>query len=146
MPTQTSTAPEQAFTARFPDERDVVVLAVPQRLQAAWAANDADAFAAVFTADGSLLLDDEQFTDRQQIRAYMAAAFDGGYRGARVTGWPLSVDHLADGVAMVVTEGGILLDGETELSLDRHIRASWVVVRRDGEWLLLSHQTSPLKG
>jgi uncharacterized protein (TIGR02246 family) len=63
-----------------------------------------------------------------------------------VTGWPLSVTPLGDDVVMVLTQGGIMLAGETEVAPSREIRAIWIIVRRDGEWKLLSHQSSPLRG
>jgi len=58
------------------------VLAVPQLIQAAWAAGDADAFAAVFTDNGSLLMRENQLTSRAEIHAYMAAGFRGDRLGA----------------------------------------------------------------
>lgn len=158
MPTQTSSPSraseilaaagveeDHSFYGPFTGEDEKAVLTVPQRIQAAWAANDADVFADIFTDNGSLLMQDEQLTSREQIRAFMRAGFEGPYRGARVTGWPLSVKFLADGVALVITEGGILLDGDTDLAPDRHIRATWVIVAGDGGWALLSHQSSPVR-
>lgn len=135
-----------SFYRSFTAEEQKAVLTVPQRIVAAWAANDADVFAEVFTDDGSLLMQDNQLTSKEDIRAYMAAGFEGVYRGARVTGWPLSVTPLGDDVVMVLTQGGIMLAGETEVAPSREIRAIWIIVRRDGEWKLLSHQSSPLRG
>lgn len=128
-----------------PDEK--AVLTVPMRIQAAWAANDADAFADAFAQNGSLLIRDEQLTSREDIRRFMADAFRGAYRGARVKGWPIEVTFLSDAVAMVVTEGGILMPGQTEIAPTSLIRATWVIVRRpDGTLELMSHQSSPIKG
>ncbi len=111
--------------------------------------NDADEFAGVFTDNGSLLMQDEQLTNREQIRAYMRAGFDGPLAGAPVKGWPLQVTFLAEDAedtAMVIAQGGIILDGETETAPERQIRATWIVVERDGEWSLLSHRSSPIRG
>ncbi|MFJ7219485.1 SgcJ/EcaC family oxidoreductase [Amycolatopsis sp. NPDC098790] len=139
-------AEDFSFYRGFTAEAEKAVLTVPQKIVAAWAANDADAFADVFTADGSLLMQDEQLVSRDEIRAHMAAGFDGPYAGARVTGFPLSVEFLSEDVAMVVTEGGILLAGDEDLDAKRAIRATWIIVERDGEWRLLSHQSSPIAG
>ena len=128
----------------FSSEREKAVLAVPQLIQAAWAANDADFFAGVFTANGSLLMREDQLTSRADIRAYMAAGFRGVYRGARVTGWPLAVRFLTPEVALAVTQGGILLAGEDTVDPTREIRATWVIVADGGTWRLLSHHSSPL--
>jgi uncharacterized protein (TIGR02246 family) len=130
-----------SFTAD--DER--AALTVPMRIQAAWASNDADAFAAVFAAEGSLLMREDQLTSREEIRSYMAAGFRGPFRGARVSGWPLAVTFPTDEVALIVTEGGIRLAGETSTAPERQIRATWIVVRLAGAWQLISHHSSPLR-
>jgi uncharacterized protein (TIGR02246 family) len=156
MSTQPATASEilasygieedTSFYRDFTDPRDRAALTVPLRITHAWATNDADEFADVFTENGSLLMQDEQLTSREQIRAYMKAGFEGGLRGAHVKGWPLQVKFLTDDTAMVITQGGIILDGETETAPERQIRATWIVTERDGGWALLSHQSSPIKG
>lgn len=133
-----------SFYRSFTSEDEKAVLTVPQRIQDGWRRNDADFFASHFVENGSLLMQDNQLTSREQIREYMAAGFESYFKGARVTGWPLAVRFLSDGVAMAVTEGGIILDGETEIAPSRRIRAVWVVVERDGEWKLFSHQSSPV--
>ncbi|OLF11296.1 SgcJ/EcaC family oxidoreductase [Actinophytocola xanthii] len=137
---------DHSFYREFTSEREKAVLTVPQRIQAAWLANDADAFAGVFAENGSLLMQDDQLTSAEEIRSYMGAGFQGPYRGAHVTGWPLQVDFLSEDAAMVITQGGIILDGESEIAPEREIRATWVIARQDGEWRLFSHQSSPIKG
>ncbi|MEV4462386.1 SgcJ/EcaC family oxidoreductase [Micromonospora echinofusca] len=130
------------FTA--PDEK--AALTACMRVQAAWAANDADAFAEVFTDNGSLLMQDNQLVSREEIREYMAQGFAGGLKGARVKGWPVEVKFLSEDVAMVVTEGGIIMAGETDIAAENLIRATWVIVRQpDGQVRLVSHQSSPVK-
>src|SRR5437763_9904928 len=47
---------DESYYRGFTSEDEKAVLTVPMRIQAAWAANDADAFAAVFTDNGSLLM------------------------------------------------------------------------------------------
>lgn len=137
-------AEDLSFNGPFTSLADRAALTVPVRIMAAWAANDADLFAETFTENGSLLMQDSQLTSRERIRAYMADGFKGPLQGAHVTGWPLSVTHLTDTVSMVVTQGGIILAGETEVAPEREIRATWIIVARDGRWRLLSHQSSPI--
>jgi uncharacterized protein (TIGR02246 family) len=137
-------AEDPGYYGAFTDEREKAVLAVPQLIQAAWAANDADMFARVFTADGSLLMREDQLTSQEEIRTYMAAGFRGAYKGARVTGWPLAVTFLNPEVAVAVTQGGIILAGEEAVEESRAIRATWVLVAQGGTWKLLSHHSSPL--
>lgn len=139
-------AEDPEFYGPFTGERERAVLTVPQLIRAAWAANDADFFADVFTDNGSLLMQDNQLMSREEIRAFMADGFKGPYRGARVEGWPLTFTSLSDDAAMVVTQGGIILAGESEIAPEREIRAVWVIVAQDGRWRLLSHQSSPIRG
>lgn len=134
------------FYRRFTSETEKAVLTVPQLIKAGWKKNDGDFFADIFVENGSLLMQDEQLTSREQIRTFMTAGFAGKYKGAQVDGWPLEVKFLADDVAFVVTQGGIILAGETEIHPTREIRAVWIIVRRGDVWKLMSHQSSPVKG
>lgn len=137
---------DPTYYREFTGADEKAALTVPMRIQAAWASNDADAFAGVFAENGSLLLGDRQLTSREEIRSYMAEAFAGGYRGAHVKGWPIEVTFLTEDVAMIVTEGGVIPAGRSELDPLDMIRATWIVVRRaDGTLELMSHQSSPVK-
>jgi uncharacterized protein (TIGR02246 family) len=125
----------------------VAVRGVPQRISAAWADNDADAFAAVFTEDATLILPgDIYLTSREQIRSVMAAGFAGPYRGTRVFGEPLSARFLGAGTAVVVTKGGVLAPGETEVAAERTIRATWVLTKQGSAWLIAAYQNTPVGG
>jgi len=140
-------AEDPSYYREFTGADEKAALTIGLRIQAAWAANDADAFADVFAENGSLLMRDEQLTSRAEIRSYMANGFAGPFRGAHVTGWPLEVQFLGDDVAFLVTQGGIVLPADDELLPEREIRAVWVIARRaPGELELLSHQSSPIKG
>ncbi len=134
---------DPSYYGPFQADWERAVLTVPMRIQDAWLTNDADAFARTFTADGRLLLGDNDLRGREAIRAHMAAAFRGAFRGAHVKGGPLGVCRVTDDVALVVTEGGIRMAGETETAPQRRINALWMVVRHDGGWQLQSHSSSP---
>ena len=138
---------DTSFYREFTSADERAVLTVPQRIQDAWLKNDADVFADVFTANGSLLLQDNQLTSQDEIRAYMRAGFSGPLKGAHVYGWPLEFKFLDENVAIAITEGGIIRAGESEIAPENQIRAVWVVVRNaDGDLNLFSHQSSPVKG
>ncbi|OXM59625.1 DUF4440 domain-containing protein [Amycolatopsis vastitatis] len=137
---------DTSFYRNFTGADEKAVLSVPQRIQDAWARNDADVFADVFTENGSLLLQDNQLVSREEIRGYLRASFHGALKGARVHGWPLDVRFLAPDVAIAVTEGGIIRPGESEIAPENQIRAVWVITRTEDGPRLVSHQSSPVKG
>ena len=66
----------------------------------------------------------------------MAAGFAGPYKGTQVTGQPLEIKPLGSDAVAVITEGGVIGAGESELSDAAAIRASWILVKRDGQWKL----------
>ncbi len=119
------------------------ISALPARMVAAWAAHDADAFADLFVEDGTMILPGTYHSGREQIRDFMAAAYRGVYRGTTVTGQPIGLKPLAGGAAVLLTVGGVLQPGETELSDSDAIRASWVLVKRDGQWRIAVYQNCP---
>ncbi|KOX03255.1 MULTISPECIES: SgcJ/EcaC family oxidoreductase [Micromonospora] len=120
-------------------------VAVPSRIVAAWEKNDGDAFADTFTEDGTMILPGDVFlTGREQIRAFMRQAYAGPYSGTRVFGEPLSVRAVGEDVVVVVTRGGVLAPGETEVAPERTIRATWVIGREDGQWLVAAYQNTPV--
>jgi uncharacterized protein (TIGR02246 family) len=117
--------------------------AVPQRIVAAWAKNDAEEFASIFVEDGILVLPGVLLHSRAEIRDYMAAGFAGPYKDTKVTGQPVEARTLGPGSAVVVTEGGVLAPGESTVAPERAIRAFWVLVQQDGGWALASYMNTP---
>ncbi|MER5336999.1 SgcJ/EcaC family oxidoreductase [Micromonospora sp. NPDC002717] len=137
-------ATSQSFRASPADH--AAIAALPSRIVAAWAEHDAEAFGAVFVEDGTMILPGLFLTGRDAIVAFMREAFAGPYQGTRVTGQPINVRFLDGEVAIVLTEGGVLAPGETTVAKEHAVRASWLMVKRDGAWLLAAYQNSPSEG
>lgn len=117
---------------------------VPQRMIEAWAAHDAKAFSELFTDDGSLILPGRPLLrSKEQIHSFMAAAFAGPFKGTRVTGRPVNLRVISDDVGLLITDGGIVAAGASELADKDAIRASWLLVKRDRKWYLAAYQNGP---
>ncbi|XVV00474.1 SgcJ/EcaC family oxidoreductase [Actinosynnema sp. CA-248983] len=121
-------------------------LTVPLRFRGAWDSNDHEAIASIFAEDGVMVIGDLALTGPQEIGAYLADVFAGGYKGSTLVEKPVEVRIIAPGVALAVLEGGVLLPGETEVAPERSSRATYVAARRNDEWKLINQQTSPMKG
>jgi uncharacterized protein (TIGR02246 family) len=136
-----------APTSSGPSEADKVAVAtLTQKLVAAWAYHDAAAFAAIFAEDGTMIIRGQYHKGRAAIQAYMEEAFKGKWQGSQVTGKPLELRFLSDDVALLISQGGVLLPGETEVSEEGAIRAAWTAVRTDGQWLLTAYINTPRYG
>ncbi len=120
------------------------VLSVIQAVYEAWADNDADAFAALYTEDATVVQPGVHKKDNETIRTTMAAAFAGPLKGSRVVDEPQSVRLLGSDVAIVITEGGVLMAGQAEVPSERLVRATWVLNRRGDQWFVAAYQNSPV--
>ncbi|NEA33588.1 SgcJ/EcaC family oxidoreductase [Streptomyces sp. SID13031] len=138
-----STKTPAAAAPALPGAEQAEIAAVPARMVAAWAAHDADAFADLFTQDGTLILPGVYKKGRDDIREFMSTAYAGPYQGTTVTGSPIDLKPLADGAVALLTMGGVLAAGATELSDEDAIRASWTLVKREGRWQLAVYQNCP---
>lgn len=137
------TSTTEQTTAAVPDADKAAIAALTQRVVAAWAYHDAEAFASVFTEDGTMILPAVYRKGRAEIQAYMVEAFAGQYKGTQVTGKPVDIRFFTPDVGVLLTMGGVLGAGETEVTSETAIRASWLVVKESGEWRLAAYQNSP---
>lgn len=139
--------PVETFYGRFTSPDEKAVLTVPMRLQAAVTAKDGDGFADVFAEEGSLVQYDDELRDREEIRAYIRAAFAGPFKDNDVAGRTLHLIFLTDDVAMLIEEAGVLLPGERSAAPQRRFHATWIIRRRpDANLELVSFHQSPILG
>jgi uncharacterized protein (TIGR02246 family) len=130
-------------TNGIPVADQAAVATLPQQLVAAWVDQDGDGIAELFTEDGTLILPGVFRQGREDIRVYFKDAFNNQYRGTQVVGTPLGLRFFGPDAALLLSAGGVLAAGETEVSDGQSIRASWFAVRVDGEWKLAAYQNTP---
>lgn len=109
----------------------------------AWNNADPDAFVAEYFEDASAILPGSYLRSRQEIHGAMAFAFNGPLKGTRSSDKVLDVRFLNDDAAVVISESGILMPGETEAPPERTVYATWVLAKQDGKWLLAAYSNSP---
>jgi uncharacterized protein (TIGR02246 family) len=119
------------------------VVGVIQAVYDAWADGDADTFAKLYTEDASVVQPGIYKENNEVIRTTMAAGFAGPLKGSRVIDEPQSVRFLGPDAAVVITEGGVLMAGQTEVPAERQVRSTWALTRRDGQWLVVAYHNSP---
>jgi uncharacterized protein (TIGR02246 family) len=111
----------------------------------AWEAGDADGMVASYTADATAIMTGSLRDSREVIRASMAAAFDGPLKGSSTYNKRLSLRFVGRDSAIVISESAILFAGETEVPDDlRKVNATWVLEKRDGQWLIAAYHNSPV--
>jgi uncharacterized protein (TIGR02246 family) len=122
------------------------VLDVIHSVYAAWANNDADAFARLYTEDATVLQPGGVYKKSQDdVRTSMALAFAGPLKGSTVIDEPMSVRLLSGDAAIVISEGGVVMAGEAAPPDDRVVRATWVLTRQSGTWLVAAYHNCRLR-
>lgn len=133
MSTHTASDPP---VAREATARDVV-----EEVNDAWAMNDADRFADLYTDDATFILSgDRFFQGREHIRSELTQSFAGPHKGTRLLTYVVDGRLLSPGLAILVTEGGVLLPGQSEPDWERALRATWVVVKESDRWRVAAYQ------
>jgi uncharacterized protein (TIGR02246 family) len=114
---------------------------VVDEINDAWAKNDADLFADVYTDNASFILSgDRYFQGRNVIHQGLKMNFAGPHKGTSLITVVVEGKLVAPGVATLVTEGGVLLPGQTEPDWERALRATWVVVKEADRWRVAAYQ------
>ncbi|KIF72729.1 hypothetical protein QR77_41280 [Streptomyces sp. 150FB] len=110
----------------------------------AWDDGDADGMVADYTADATAIMTGSLRDSRDVIRQNMALGFDGPLKGSSTYNEQLSLRFLGRDGAIVVSKSGILFPGETEVPDPRKVNATWVLEKRDGQWLIAAYHNSPV--
>lgn len=132
-------------TTDAPLAQQAAVAALAQQMIASWAYGDADGIASLFIEDGTLILPGIYAQGVEAIREYFKEAFDKDYKNTQVTGKPLSLRFFGPDVALLISQGGVLAENESEISEGQAIRASWFCVKDDGKWKLASYHNCQAK-
>ncbi len=119
------------------------ITSLPKAIMDAWRDHDAQAFANLFDPNGTMILPGYSISGSQNIAEFMQAAFTGPYRGTQVVGSPVRVTALGDDSAIMLTEGGVIPSGHSELPGNAKVFASWTVIRTQSGWRLASYQNTP---
>lgn len=122
---------------------DSAVRAVFDEVSSAWRDGDADAFAEWYADDATVILPGFYLPGKDAIRASMAAAFAGPLKGSRRIHQVQGIRHLGDGTVIVISDSATVFPGEAEVAADRRERATWVLSRRDGRWLIEAYHSCP---
>lgn len=134
------------MTTETQKQEEAAVLDVVKGVYQAWNDADADAFVAEYFEDASAILPGAYMRSRQEIRGAMAFSFNGPLKGTRASDKVLDVRFLNDDAAVVITETGVLIPGETEAPPERTVYATWVLAKQDGKWQLAAYTNSPTVG
>ncbi|GAA3478570.1 SgcJ/EcaC family oxidoreductase [Streptomyces yanii] len=129
-------------------QSEAAVREVLHRVYAAWADNDADAFAALYTQDATSVLPGSYSDGKEAIRARMAAGFAGPLKGSTVVDEVRSVRFIGEDAAVVISRSGILPAGESTVPADRFVLATWVLAKAAGQgagegWLVAAYHNCP---
>jgi uncharacterized protein (TIGR02246 family) len=116
---------------------------VMENVYKAWGDNDADAFVADYTQDAVAILPGSYRSGKEGVRASMVAGFAGPLKGSSTVNKLISVREYGPDTTVVTSESGILFAGETAVPDARMVLATWVLVRRDGKWLIASYHNCP---
>lgn len=127
--------------SRTKDEAEIQ--AVLSNSYTAWESGDADGMVANYTADATAIMTGSLRGSREVIRESMAVAFAGPLKGSSTCNKQLGIRFVGIDAAIVISESGILFAGETELPATRKVNATWVLEKRNGQWMIAAYHNSP---
>lgn len=122
---------------------EAAIRGVVNGIRMAWADNDADAFADAYTQDASMILSGDRYlSGRETIRKVVTQQFRTAHLGTTLLQDVVDLRFIGSGSAVAITEGGVLGPGEVRPAPARAIRATWVLSKQDGKWLIAAYQNT----
>jgi uncharacterized protein (TIGR02246 family) len=112
-------------------------------LYQAWDAGDADAFVKDYTEDATVVMPGAYRTSREEVRQSMAEGFASYLKGSTNIDQLESIRFLGEDGAVAVSATSLTFPGETEVPAERAVRATWVLEKRGGAWLVAAYHNSP---
>jgi uncharacterized protein (TIGR02246 family) len=124
-------------------EDEAAIQAVMADSYKAWSAGDADGMVANYTEDATAIMPGSLRDSRDVIRESMALAFAGPLKDTSTDNKQLSIRFVGRDAAIVVSESGILFGSQTEVPDAAKVNNTWVLEKRDGQWLIAAYHNSP---
>ncbi|HEV3291759.1 MAG TPA: SgcJ/EcaC family oxidoreductase [Streptosporangiaceae bacterium] len=123
--------------------QDSAIRAVFAQTSRAWADGDGEAFAAWYAPDATVILPGVYLPGQDAIREAMAAAFAGPLKNTRRSHQVRSIRFTSPGTAIVITDSVTVPPGKPQPVAQQRERATWVLSRSDGRWLIHAYHSSP---
>jgi uncharacterized protein (TIGR02246 family) len=124
-------------------DQQAAVAALYEALIGGWNETDAEAFAAPFTDDGTVIgFDGSELAGRGAIAAEMSRIF-ADHRTARYVAKVRTIELLGNDVALLRAAVGMIPPNEAELHPDRNAWQTRVAARRKGRWQIVLFQNTP---
>jgi uncharacterized protein (TIGR02246 family) len=124
-------------------EDEAAIQAVMADSYKAWSAGDADGMVANYTEDATAIMTGSLRDSRDVIRDNMALAFAGPLKDTSTYNKQLSIRFVGKDAAIVISESGILFGNQTEVPDAAKVNNTWVLEKRDGQWLIAAYHNSP---
>jgi len=125
-----------------PDD-EAAIQAVLADSYKAWSAGDADGMVANYTQDATAIMTGSLRDSRDVIRENMALSFAGPLKNTSTYNKQLSIRFVGRDAAIVISESGILFGSQTEVPDAAKVNNTWVLEKRDGQWLIAAYHNSP---
>jgi uncharacterized protein (TIGR02246 family) len=114
------------------------VRAVLERVYAAWARNDADAFVEPYDEAATASLPGTFLSNRAAIHATMKALFTGVLAGSRAVYEIQSIRWPGADVALVTSQGAVVRAGQMQPDEATRSFETWVLCKHGAEWRVLA--------